>query len=217
MVYSAIAAVAALLALMVAYSAAKLLWKDSWILGWLRGMFGLGMLALAVVFVFIALDIFSYRQIQTEQAVATLSFDKKADQVFEVLVVDAEGVEHRYKIKGDQWQLDARIIKWTGALSNVGIKPGYRLDRLSGRYYSLEKEREEDRTVYAFNESPVGVDVWAWLREAKERLPIVDAVYGSATYLPMADEAVFEISLSAAGLVARPVNDQARSAVSGWH
>ncbi len=217
MVYSAIAAVAALLALMVAYSAAKLLWKDSWILGWLRGMFGLGMLALAVVFVFIALDIFSYRQIQTEQTVATLSFDKKADQVFEVLVVDAEGVEHRYKIKGDQWQLDARIIKWTGALSNVGIKPGYRLDRLSGRYYSLEKEREEDRTVYAFNESPVGVDVWAWLREAKERLPIVDAVYGSATYLPMADEAVFEISLSAAGLVARPVNDQARSAVSGWH
>ncbi|WP_245551630.1 cation/multidrug efflux pump [Gilvimarinus chinensis] len=215
--YSAIAAVAALLALMVAYSAAKLLWKDSWILGWLRGMFGLGMLALAVVFVFIALDIFSYRQIQTEQTVATLSFDKKADQVFEVLVVDAEGVEHRYKIKGDQWQLDARIIKWTGALSNVGIKPGYRLDRLSGRYYSLEKEREEDRTVYAFNESPVGVDVWAWLREAKERLPIVDAVYGSATYLPMADEAVFEISLSAAGLVARPVNDQARSAVSGWH
>lgn len=216
MVYSAIAAVAALLALLVAYSAAKLLWKDSWVLGWLRGMFGLGLLALAVVFVLIALDIFSYRQIQSEQTVATLSFDKKADQLFDVRVVDAEGVAHSYKIKGDQWQLDARIIKWTGALSNIGIKPGYRLDRLSGRYYSLEKEREEDRTVYAFSESPVGVDVWAWLREMKERLPIVDAVYGSATYLPMADDAEFEISLSAAGLVARPMNDEARSAVGEW-
>ncbi|UTF61946.1 cation/multidrug efflux pump [Gilvimarinus sp. DA14] len=214
--YSAIAALAALLGLLVAYSAAKLLWKDSWVLGWLRGMFGLALLALAVVFVFIAMDIFSYRQIQSEHNVATLSFDKKADQVFNVLVVDAQGVEHNYIIKGDQWQLDARIIKWTGALANVGIKPGYRLDRLSGRYYSLEKEREEERTVYSFNESPAGIDVWAWLREVKEQLPIVDAVYGSATYLPMADDAVFEISLSVAGLVARPLNEEARAAVGDW-
>lgn len=216
MVYSAIAVAAALICLLVAYMAARLLWKDSWIMGWLRGMFGLALLALAVFFAFIALDIFSYRQIQGEQTVATVSFSQKDSQEYEVLVAIPDEEEQAYTLKGDQWQLDARIVKWKGPLLQLGIKPGYRLDRLSGRYYSLEQERREPPSVYAFSESPMGVDVWRWLREAKQQLPIVDTVYGSATYLPMADGAVFDIRLSGAGLISRPVNDAARDAVGDW-
>ncbi|WP_339615171.1 cation/multidrug efflux pump [uncultured Gilvimarinus sp.] len=216
MVYSVIAVAAALCCLLVAYSAAKLLFKDSWVLGWLRGMFGLALLGLAVLFAFVALDIFSYRQIQKEHMVATLSFEKVKDALFNVTVADEEGNEQKYQIAGDQWQLDARIIKWTGIVANWGVKPGYRLDRLSGRYYSLEQERNADRTVYSFHESRYGVDVWRWLREGRDALPIVDAVYGSATYLPMADGALFEVSLSGTGLVTRPMNDSAREAVGAW-
>lgn len=217
MVYSALAAVAGLFCLLVAYMAVRLLLKDSWILGWLRGMFGLALLALAVLFGFVALDVFSYQQIQKEEVIATLSFEKLAEQKYRVVLADTKGNEKTYDILGDQWQLDARIIKWKGALANLGIKPGYRLDRIAGRYYSLEMEREAERTVYAFNESRFGVDVWAWLRTAKETLPIVDAVYGSATYLPMADGALYEVNLSGTGLVTRPLNDTAQKAVGDWH
>jgi|SRR5690554_5373402 len=217
MVYSAIAVVAALCCLLVAYSAAKLLFKDTWFLGWLRGMFGLALLCLALLFAFIALDIVSYRQIQKEHTVATLSFKQLGNARFSVTLADEQGNEQEYNIAGDQWQLDARIIKWTGVVANWGVKPGYRLDRLGGRYYSLEQERSAPRTVYSLNESRYGIDVWRWLRDGRDSLPIVDAVYGSATYLPMADGALFEVSLSGTGLVTRALNDAARDAVGAWH
>lgn len=216
MVYSAIAIVAALVCLLIAYSAAKLLFKDSWLLGWLRGMFGLALLGVAVLFAFVALDILSYRQIQSEKTVATLSFQKIQQALFAVTVADPEGNEKQYQVAGDQWQLDARIIKWQGGLANWGLKPGYRLDRLSGRYYSLEQERNAKRSVHSLHHSQYGIDIWHWLREGRESLPLVDAVYGSATYVPMADGALFEVSLSGTGLVARPLNKPASEAVGAW-
>jgi hypothetical protein len=42
-------------------------------------------------------------------------------------------------------------------------------------------------------------------------------LYGSATYLPMADGADYEVTVSQSGLVARPLNDAARLAVGAWH
>jgi hypothetical protein len=47
-------------------------------------------------------------------------------------------------------------------------------------------------------------------------MPGVDAYYGTATYLPMADGARFEVTLSRTALLARPVNDAARQAVGDW-
>jgi hypothetical protein len=44
----------------------------------------------------------------------------------------------------------------------------------------------------------------------------VDAYYGTATYLPMADGARFEISLTRTALIARPLNEPARRAVGDW-
>jgi hypothetical protein len=47
-------------------------------------------------------------------------------------------------------------------------------------------------------------------------MPIIDAVYGSATYLPMADGALYEVSLSHTGLLARPLNASAEEAINTW-
>ena len=44
----------------------------------------------------------------------------------------------------------------------------------------------------------------------------LDAAYGSAVYLPMSDAARYQVSISRTGLVARPMNDSAREAVSRW-
>ena len=45
---------------------------------------------------------------------------------------------------------------------------------------------------------------------------LVDASYGSAAYLPMAEGALFEVNAGATGLVARPMNGSAQQAISGW-
>lgn len=214
MIFTLVALLISLIALYIAYKAARMLWQNSWFIGFCRGVFGLALFALAVVIGLTAFDVYSYKQVLQEQVVATINFDRVEDQHYFAVLADKEGKEQRVELRGDQWQLDARIVKWDGYLATFGIKPAYRLERLSGRYYDIEQETTAKRTAVAVNSSLYGIDVWKILNTHPEWLPVVDAVYGSATYLPMKDGALFEITLSNSGLVARPVNAAARDAVA---
>ncbi|MDX1693034.1 MAG: multidrug transporter, partial [Ketobacteraceae bacterium] len=159
---------------------------------------------------------FSYENLTAESPVATVSFDRSGEQEYRVSVVLADGSERRFRMKGDLWQMDAKIIKWYGLLAALGFEPGYKLDRLQGRYIELEDERSLERTVYALSEPDLGFDLWESIQNS-HWLPWVDAIYGSATYLPMADGAIFSVSLSQSGLVARPMNERAELAVNAWN
>lgn len=198
------------------YFGAKTLKRFDWFFAWIRGTIGLAFVAVAVLVLIFALDLASYRQLLSEKTVATLSFQKLDEQLYQVevnFIIDSE-IE-RYEIRGDQWQVDARIVRWTGLMASMGAKPGYRLDRISGRYYSLEDERRKSRSVYTLNETKYGIDTWALLQQ-NEWIPLIDAVYGSATYLPMANDAIYNLSLSHNGLTAKPVNEAAEKAIQNW-
>ncbi len=218
MLYTLLAFSVALIALFIVYNAVRILWQNSWLMGWLRGMFGLGLIVFALGVGAIAFDIYSYKQILSEQPVATINFETIEEQYFVAILVDAKtGKQQRFNLYGDQWQLDARIIKWKGYFSGFGIKPAYRLDRLSGRYFDIEKETTAKRSVFSITDTPYKIDVWRVLNEHAKWVSVVDARYGSATYLPMKHGALYEISLSNTGLVARPLNDVASKAVAEWH
>lgn len=217
MSFSIFASISIVLAAIVLYIAVRVLAKFSWILGFLRGAFGLLLLAGAVLLVLAGVDLLSYKQLMVEKPILTISFVEKEPQHFESTVVFIEeGTEGVYELHGDQWQVDARVIRWLGMFRLFGAEPGYRLDRLSGRYYSLEDERRKTRTVHQLFESEYGLDMWQWVHENGRFLPIIDAVYGSATYLPMEDGAIFQVSLSANGLIAKPLNPTAVGAVNRW-
>lgn len=205
-----------LLGLALVYAALRLLARRHWLMGFLRGFVGLGLLVLALMLALVSLDLFSYRQMAQEEPVATLSLKRLGEQRFEATLVHNNGQEESFELRGDQWQLDARIIKWQGFLGGLGIKPGYRLDRLSGRYYTLNDERSAERTVYSLDNQKWGPDLWAWINQNPGWFPVVDARYGSATFVPMADNALFEVRLSSSGLLARPLNEPARQALSVW-
>ena len=38
------------------------------------------------------------------------------------------------------WQLDGRLIRWKGLAELIGLEPGYRLERLSGRFLAIEQQ-----------------------------------------------------------------------------
>lgn len=217
MIFTLLAILIGLIALYLAYKAVSLLWKNSWFVGFCRGIFGLALLAAGTLVALTAYDVYSYKQVLQEQVVATINFDKIEDQHYFAVLSDKDGKEQRVEIRGDQWQLDARIVKWKGYLATFGLKPAFRLERLSGRYYDIEQETTAKRTAYTVHDSLYGVDVWRIFHSNPEWVPVVDAVYGSATYLPMKDGALFEISLSNTGLVARPINDVAREAVAEFN
>lgn len=214
MIFTLLALLIGLIAVYILYKAARILWQNSWFVGFCRGLFGLALIGLAAVIAVTAFDLYSYKQVLQEQVVATINFDKIEDQHYFAVLSDKNGKEQRVELRGDQWQLDARIVKWKGYLATFGLKPAYRLERLSGRYYDIEQETTEKRTAHSVHPDLYGVDLWQVLNKHPDWLPVVDAVYGSATYLPMKDGALFEITLSNTGLVARPVNQVARDAVS---
>lgn len=196
--------------------AIKVLLRSGWILGWLRGMCGVVLIAGGIIVGLIALDVMSYRQVLKEQTIATLSFKQLKPQHYQVVLVDGDGSEQTLELKGDQWQLDARMLKWKGFMSSMGIKPAYRLDRLGGRYYSLELERTAERTVHNLMNPSASIDLWHFVRHNDTFVPFLDAQYGTATYMPMKDGALYEVKMSHTGLLARPLNEAAKAAITRW-
>jgi hypothetical protein len=175
------------------------------------------LLAAAGLLLSVAINLASYDRLTYETPVADLVFEARGAHRYRAnLIHMPDGELKIFLMNGDEWQLDARVLKWKGWATLVGLDAQYRLERISGRYADIELERSAPRSVYELSENP-GLDLWAVAARYRGRVPIVDAVYGSATYLPMADGARFQVSLAQSGLVARPVNEAARTAVAGWH
>ena len=191
-----------------------LLLRHKWLKQWLLGSAGLLLLCLALYSGVFAINLYGYHEYAQEVPVATVSFRQSGNQSYIATVTRVDGQSEDFHLNGDQWQLDARIIKWKRPFSLLGMKPAYQLDRIQGRYFSLEDERSRERTVYSLHRAPVGMDIWAMANSGWSF--IVDARYGSAAYLPMADGALFEVTSSASGLLARPINSSAQQAISGW-
>lgn len=194
----------------------RLLFSKVWILGWLRGTFGLFLIVVVIGLAFISFDIASYKQLIAEKDIATIDFKKLGQQHYLATFTHNELGTKEYELFGDQWQLDSRVFKWSPAALKLGFETGYRLDRLSGRYLSLQDERSLPRQVYAFPSNKYGIDLWLWVNALDTRIGFVDARFGSGVFLPMVDQGRYQISLTTNGLIARPLNQSAEEAVAFW-
>jgi len=181
-----------------------------------HGVLATMMLAVGGVLIAISSNLYTYQRLSWERPVAEVQFRRLGPQRFQATLTYAgnQGTV-RHVLKGDDWQIDARILKWRGVANLLGLDAEYRLERLSGRYNRIGQARTGPRTVYDLSNSS-GVDVWSLARRYGTWFPWVDALYGSATYLPMANDASFQVSITQSGLVARPLNDVARRAVGNW-
>ncbi|MBP8204069.1 MAG: hypothetical protein KAX70_09095 [Pseudomonas sp.] len=214
MQYDGLAWVTVVLALLVAFIAARILFNRQWFLGWLRGTCGLAFLALAALIGMLANDLRSYAPIGEGAPLATLSF--KADgPLYRVTLLEGDR-ERTVTMEGDLWQLDARFLQWKGLAALIGLQPGYRLETLSGRFLSIEQQSLAQHTRVELARSPYGIDLWRWLRLGHHDLFIFDPQARRVTYLPLADDAVYSINRTPAGLLAEPMNPAAKQALKDW-
>jgi len=158
---------------------------------------------------------YGYDRLVDEQPVSQIEFSQSAPGEYVARLMIAGEPDKLLPLRGDEWQMDARVINWQPPATLLGLDPIYQLERLSGRYADVGDERNSPRTVYALTDAPK-LDFWRLARTLPVLLPGVDAYYGTATYLPMADGARFEISLTRTALIARPLNEPARRAVGDW-
>jgi hypothetical protein len=216
MIYTAVSIFIILLAVLMAYYAIRILLKPTWFVACLRGLTGLSLVVIVFLLVYIAIDISTYKQLVSEKNIATIRFKQIDQQHYIATFISNHSDSKNYELYGDQWQLDSRVIIWSSIASWLGLQTGYRLDRLAGRYLSLEDERTKPRKIYALNEASSTVDVWLFLNRFDDVINFVDARYGSGVFLPMVDDGFYQISLTTKGLAARPLNQSAKEAMALW-
>ncbi len=173
---------------------------------WLLVLVSFALLASAL-----ALSLDGYRRLSAEQPVARVGVRAFGPQQWALRVDLADGTHESAQISGDDWQLDARVIKWTPRAVSLGAQPLYRVERISGRWRAVEKAQTTPPSV-----SPIGgdgvLDLWQIKRRYPAWLPWVDADFGSAAYMPLIDGARYDVTIAAAGgLIARPADDETKA------
>ncbi len=182
---------------------------------WISFSFSTSLLLISSLFVTFIFDYTTYQRLTLEHPVASIKFHSLGEHHYQGVLIEANHKPLFFELHGDQWQIDGRLMKWTGAAEWSGLKPMYRLERLGGRYQDIEMEKNATRSLYSL-EQGLSPTLWSFLVEYQAFIPWLDAYYGSATYLPMSHGAEFTISISASGLIARPENAAAKLSIQNW-
>lgn len=176
-----------------------------------RALWSFALLLLALLGTFGGLALLGWHRLTSEATVAEIEARQLGPQRYAVAVTTPDGLRREVELAGDDWQLDARVIKWRPSAVVLGAPPLYQLDRIGSRWHDLSREREAPRSVVALTPA-TAFDLWQLKQRYPRWLPWVDADYGSAAYLPLVDGGRYTVTLAAAGgLVARPADAQTQA------
>ncbi len=111
----------------------------------------------------------------------------------------------RVYLRGDQFEIEGQILLWDDFLTALGIKPGYKLTRIRGRFVDVEIERAAQPTIVRLH-NEARDRPWQWLFKNASRIPGVRAVFGQTVYTYPDPDKVFELRVSHDGFILQDVN-----------
>lgn len=123
--------------------------------------------------------------------------------------------ERFFKLSGDLWQLDLRVLTWHPLLAEFGAQPLYKFERLGARYHSIDEEQRFPRTLFELEKPGLMHRYWQQLVSVLNGT-LINSYFGSAVYAPMADAAEYGVYLSPTGTELKPLNKSAEQALNRW-
>jgi hypothetical protein len=176
----------------------------------LQTLLGLLLLFLGTLTGMVALGIQGYQTLTREEVAARISVSPVAPQRFAASFHYPDGRVANYIIAGDEIYVDAHILKWQPLANLFGLHTAYELDRVGGRYRDIEQERTAERTIHTLSQDkPVNL---FGLRQRHTFLALLlDAKYGSATFVPVIQPAELELRVSTTGLLIRELITDTKS------
>jgi len=180
-------------------------WRSRQRLGTLASLLAAALcLALAALFGTISVGIRGYSALTQEVVAATIETEPLGNQHFRATVTLADGKLHMFDLAGDMVYVDAHILKWRPVVNLFGLHTAYELDRIAGRYRALGDEQTQERTVFSIAKKKP-IDAFDLARRYWVLRPLVDAEYGSATFINATEPAIYEVRVSTTGLLVRRV------------
>lgn len=160
-------------------------------------------------------NLHTYNRLTYEDKVADVYVRQLGAQKFQLSLAYSEqdSDQHYFVLQGDQWQLDARILKWKSWANLLGLDSYYQLDRLSGRYADIKQARLHSPTVHELLPPDRGLDIWRLKQHLRDNMGFVDTLFGQGVFMPMIDGAHYRVFIGQSGLITRPANDVAKSSV----
>ena len=168
------------------------------------GLVGLLFWTFSALLATVAVSIHGYRALTQEEIAATVRIVPIGSQRFSASMTYPDGREEIFGLRGDAIYVDAHILKWQPWVNLLGLHTLYELDRVAGRYNGLTDERDRPRTVFSLSQ-PKPFDLFDIVRRFGRLSTLVDAEYGSATFVGARRLAAYEVLVSTSGLLARPV------------
>lgn len=174
-----------------------------------RTVFGLLLLVTGALAAAIAVGTYGYTALTREEVAATLLVQPTGPQRFSATVRYPDLREVKFDLAGDEVYVDAQILKWKPMANVFGLHTAYELDRIAGRYRAVDQERAAARTVF-----PLARDKPLDLFDLRQRYtflaPLLDAQYGSASYVAVSRPAEIELRVSTTGLLMREIKAAAQ-------
>lgn len=168
----------------------------------IRLLTGLIFLALGSLTGGISVGMMGYRALTREEVAAHIVVKPTGPKRFMATFRFPDGRENTYELAGDEIYVDAHILKWHPYANMIGLHTAYEIDRVAGRYHAVKDEKEAMRTVHALSRDKP-VDLYTLGRRFTFIAPVLDAEYGSATFVPVTRPAELELRVSTTGLMMR--------------
>lgn len=165
----------------------------------LQGGMGLGLAGLAALTGSLGLNVYGYQRLTWEAPVAEIHVIQPLAQGWLVTLKEPNQAAQEYLIEGDQWRLEADVIKWDSWANVLGLDTQYRLERLGGRYKRATDSRRHAGSAYDLTQD----DPQLLERIPSQWRPWVDTHYGSGVYMPLEAGARYSVSITQSGLIAR--------------
>lgn len=176
----------------------------------LRLLFSLLLLSLAALAGVIGIGMQGYRALTREEVAARVVVQPLGPQRFSATFhIPSRPETIYYELAGDAIYVDAHILKWKPIVNVLGLHTAYELDRVAGRYDDVEQERASVRTVHTLTPDR-RVDLFGLRTRYAFLAPVLDAEYGSGTFVRVTAPTELEIRVSTTGLLIRPADTQAR-------
>ena len=206
-----------LIGVLLLFSGLGRLFKLQLVGGGFRFLFGGVVLGAAAVVALVGLNLQTYARLTHEQLAAEVTLKQTGPDAFTASVAraDAKGVLQAakdYPLTGDTFRMEADVVTFQPWANIVGADALYRFNRIQGRYDSESKETATPPKPWSMRD-PAGIDIFSLPLGKANPLKHIDAEFLNGFAVPMADGAIYEVSMSQKGLIPRPKNAAATAAI----
>ena len=192
----------ALLALVLLIYAVLSLRKRHWGSATFRSFLSLSLFVIAVSSGLVSVATRGYQSLIQETVAATVSIEPLGAQRYRAMFESPDGRTETFELAGDALYVDAHILKWHPRATILGLRTMYELDRVAGRYDLLDDEQTQPRTVHSLAEEKP-LNMFTAVKRYGQLGTLVDARYGSATFVPAKEPKRYAVLVSTTGLLAR--------------